>query len=79
MDFSRASPKAGMSLHSHLGRDDDRHDVPYGGPDDPHVYDGVRGQEAARTDFCPDLGLCRRLSLRLDTVWRAGLSSGPAD
>src|SRR5207244_9843040 len=56
------------TFHCDLGGDDDRDDVPHGSPDDPHVYDGVRWQEAKVSGLRPDLGLRQCLSPHLDAV-----------
>ena len=63
------------TVHGDLGSDDDRDDVPYGSSDDPHVYDGVRWQEAKVSGLCPDLGLRQCLSARLVVVRGGGIPS----
>ena len=65
------------TVHGDLGSDDDRDDVPYGSSDDPHVYDGVRWQEAKVSGLCPDLGPRQCVSAHLDAVRGGGLSTRP--
>src|SRR5947209_2411882 len=60
-----------------LGGDDDRDDVPHGSPHDPHVYEGVRWQEATVSGLCPDLGLRQCVFAYLDAVRSGGLSARP--
>src|SRR6266487_397051 len=63
------------TFHCDLGGNDDRDDVPHGSPDDPHVYNGVRWQEAKLSGLCPDLGLRQCVCPHLDAVRPRGLSS----